>query len=226
MRESTFLFLKSMGLPWVRIKTMEKINNTIKIHAQIFTFLIIWAIILLATKSYSTIDLWTAVKQIPQAISIYAITGLIFIKWLWRWRPLKGWLIKMPDLQGTWRGELKSDWINPETGKGIDPIPMVLVIKQTFSNISCTLMTKESLSYSTTADINVAQNGDDLYLTYNYTNRPKINIRDRSTIHDGASILKIISNPNRCLEGEYWTSRKTRGEITLSFDSRDLLEKF
>lgn len=205
---------------------MEKINNTIKIHAQIFTFLIIWGAVLLITQTYSTIDLWTAVKQIPQAISIYAIIGIIFTKWLWRWKPLQGWLIKIPDLQGTWRGELKSDWINPETGKGIDPIPMVLVIRQTFSSIKCTLMTKESTSYSTTADINIVPNGEDLYLTYNYTNRPKATIRDRSAIHDGASILKIISKPNKCLEGEYWTSRKTRGEMTLTFDSKELIEQF
>lgn len=205
---------------------MEKINNTIKINAQIFTFLIIWAVVILVTKVYSTIDLWTAVKQIPQAISIYAIIGVLFTKWIWRWNLLQGWLIKIPDLQGTWRGELKSDWINPETGKGIDPIPVVLVIRQTFLTIKCTLMTKESTSYSTTADINVVPNGEDLYLTYNYTNRPKATIRDRSAIHDGASILKIIQKPNRCLEGEYWTSRKTRGDMTLSFENKNLAEKF
>lgn len=205
---------------------MEKVNNTIKIHAQIFAFLIIWGTVLLATQTYSTIDLWTAVRHLPQAISIYAIIVIIFTKWLWRWKLLQGWLIKIPDLQGTWRGELKSDWINPETGKGIDPIPMVLVIRQTFSSIKCTLMTKESTSYSTTADINVVPNGEDLYLTYNYTNRPKTTIRDRSAIHDGASILKIIRKPNRCLGGEYWTSRKTCGEMTLTFDSRDLVEQF
>lgn len=205
---------------------MEKINNTIKIHAQIFTFLIIWTIVLLVTKAYSTIDLWTAIKQIPQAISIYAIIGVMFTKWIWRWNLLQGWLIKIPDLQGTWRGELKSDWINPETGKGIDPILVVLVIRQTFSTIKCTLMTKESTSYSTTADINIVPNGEDLYLTYNYTNRPKATIRDRSSIHDGASILKIIQKPNKCLEGEYWTSRKTRGDMTLSFEDKNLAEKF
>jgi hypothetical protein len=205
---------------------MEKINNTIKIHAQIFTFLIIWAIVLMITRVYSTVDLWTAIKQIPQAISIYAIIGILFTKWIWRWNILQGWLIKIPDLQGTWRGELKSDWINQETGKSTDPISMVLVIRQTFSTIKCTLMTKESTSYSMTADINFVPNGEDLYLTYNYTNRPKATIRDRSAIHDGASILKIIQKPNKCLEGEYWTSRKTRGDITLTFDSKDLVEKF
>lgn len=201
-------------------------NNSIKIHAQIFTFLIIWGLVLFISRIYSTIDLWSAIKLIPQAISLYVAVGIIFTKWLWRSKFLQGWLIKIPDLQGTWRGELKSDWINPETGKGMDPISMILVIKQTFSSIQCTLMTKESSSYSTTANINIAPNSEDLYLTYNYTNRPKATIRERSAIHDGASLLKIIDKPSRCLEGEYWTSRKTRGEMTLSFDSKDLVEKF
>jgi hypothetical protein len=205
---------------------MEKINNTVKVNVQIFTFLIIWGVVLLVTKIYTPIDLWTAVKQIPQAISIYVIVGFLFTHWIWRWNFLQGWLIKMPNLQGTWRGELKSDWIDPATGKGIAPIPVVLVIRQTFLTIKCTLMTKESTSYSTTADIDLVPSGDDLYLTYNYTNRPKATIRDRSAIHDGASILKIIKKPERCLEGEYWTSRKTRGEMDLRFSSPELAEKF
>lgn len=205
---------------------MEKVNNTIKIHAQIITFLIIWGIVILISKTYSTVDLWMAIKQIPQAISVYAIISIIFTKWIWRWRLFQGWLIKVPDLQGTWEGELKSDWINPETGKGIDPIRVILVVKQTFSNIKCTLMTKESTSYSTTADINVVPGGEDLYLTYNYTNRPKAMVRHRSEIHDGASILKIIKTPEKCVEGEYWTSRKTRGDMTLKFKSTMLIEKF
>lgn len=208
---------------------MEKINHTIRIYAQILTFLIVWwGCVFLVTKVYvpASIDLWIAIKQIPMAVTIYAILVIIFTKWLWSWKFLQGWLIKIPNLQGTWRGELKSDWINPETGKGIDPIPVILVIKQTFSSIKCTLMTKESSSYSTTADINFAPSSEDIYLTYNYTNRPKAIIRDRSTLHDGAAILKIINKPGRCLEGEYWTNRKTRGEITLFFDSKDLIEKF
>lgn len=205
---------------------MEKVNNSVKIHAQIITFLLVWVVVLLVSKTYSTIDLWFAIKQIPQAISIYAIIGVLFTKWLWRWSFLQGWLIKIPDIQGTWRGESKSDWINPETGTVIQSIPMILVIRQTFSHIQCTMMTQESTSYSTTADINLVAGSEDMYLTYNYTNRPKATIRDRSAIHDGAVILKIIKKPNLCLEGEYWTSRKTRGEINLNFESKALAEKF
>ncbi len=205
---------------------MEKVNNTVKVYVQIITFLVIWVGALFITKTNPTLNIWVAVKLIPQVISIYIVIGVIFKKWIWRWSLLQKWLVKVPDLQGTWRGELKSDWINPETGEKINPIPIVLVIRQTFSNIKCTLMTEESSSYSTTADINIAANSEDLYLVYNYTNRPKATIRDRSEIHDGAAILKIINKPDRCLEGEYWTSRKTRGDMMLAFESKDLAEKF
>ena len=202
---------------------MEKVNRTIELYAQILTFLVVWFLTLIVV---APIDLLGALKLIPTAITIYAFIGVIFVKWIWRWPIFQGWLIKIPDLQGTWRGELKSDWINPETHQPIPPIPVILVIRPTFSNINCTLMTKESSSYSTTASINAAVNGEELYLTYNYTNRPKATLRDRSAIHDGAAILKIIKQPERTLEGEYWTSRKTRGDITLKFKSLSLAENF
>ncbi|CAG1769859.1 hypothetical protein BAC3_00603 [uncultured bacterium] len=205
---------------------MEKVNNTIKIYVQIITFLLIWGVVILAFEKYTPLDLWLAIKRIPLAISVYAFFGFVFIKWLWRWDLLQGWLIRVPDLQGTWRGELKSDWIDPITGKGIEPIPIVLVIKQTFSDIKCISMTKESTSYSTTAAFNSIHGTDDLYLTYNYTNRPLTTIRERSAIHDGAAILKIIKKPRQSLKGEYWTNRKTKGEMTLYFDSKNLVEEF
>lgn len=206
--------------------SMDKINNTIKIHVQIFVFFAIWVAVLIASNVYSPFDLVQAAKKIPQAISIYVLLGIIFTKFIWRWPILQGWLIKIPDLQGTWIGELKSDWINPETQKGIDPIPIVLVIKQTFLSLRVTLLTKESSSYSTTADINAVTGGEELYLVYNYTNRPKATIRDRSAIHDGAATLKIIRTPKRLLEGEYWTSRKTRGELVVKFKSKKIAEQF
>jgi len=204
---------------------MEKVNNTIKIYVQILTFLFIWAIILFLSGILATFDFWRALQLLPQAISIYVVLSIVFIKWLWRFPLLQGWLIKLPDLQGTWRGELRSDWINPETQQGVAPIPIMVVIKQTFSSIECALMTEESTSYSTTADVVVGGNND-LFLTYNYTNRPRATLRDRSQIHDGASILKIIRKPDFMLEGEYWTSRKTRGDISLKFESKKLEERF
>ena len=204
---------------------MEKINSTVKAYAQVLCFLIVWAAVVLASTSYTAVDLWAAVKKIPAAVSIYALIGIVFVKWAWRWRILQGWLIKVPDLQGTWRGHLKSDWINPDTQQGVPPIPVLVVIRQTFSSISVVMMTAESSSYSTAAQINTVPGTDQLYVTYTYTNRPRATIRDRSDIHDGAATLKLALKPP-CLEGEYWTSRKTRGDFEANLESRKLADKF
>ena len=204
---------------------MEKINREVHIHIQIIAFLIVWGAILIVAGLVSPFDLWGAIKEIPEAIALYAVISIIFIKWIWRWPIWQSWLVKIPDLEGTWHGKLLSDYVDPKTQKTIAPIPATLVIKQDFSKIDCVLMTKESESYAVSANFNRAH-GEDLYLAYSYTNRPKTNIRDRSPIHDGAALLKIIKKPTPALEGEYWTNRKTKGEMSFNFQSRDLVDKF
>jgi hypothetical protein len=203
---------------------MEKIDSTVRIHIQLIGFAVVWGAFILLSQPLPISNLWDAIRVLPEAVTIYVILGYVFIKFLWRLPLFQGWLVKIPNLQGTWRGELKSDWIDPSTGRSVGPIQVALVIKQDFSSIICTLLTPESSSYSITADINFGVGGADHYLTYNYTNRPRVSVRDRSEIHDGAAILKIIRVPRLALEGSYWTSRKTTGELSLTYSSRELIE--
>jgi len=204
---------------------MNKLEPKIKLYIQLGVFAAIWLLLLIFYGTTSIPDLANVAMRFPQAVMAYAFLGLAFTKWAWRWRIFKGWLVRIPDLQGTWRGSLISTWVDPSTSQRLPPIPALLVIKQTFSRIDCFIHTGESASYSTAAEINEDQSGS-LYLNYNYTNRPKASVRVRSEIHDGASILKIIQIPQRSLEGEYWTSRKTTGEMKFEFESKVLAEKF
>lgn len=203
---------------------MEKINNKIQLYIKLPLFLVILIFFVFIFNNNGNINLLDIIYQVPKAIAIYAIGGFIFIKWFWKWNIWKGWLIKIPNLQGTWKGKLKSDWINPETKQGIDEILMFLVIKQNFNKIECSILTKESSSYSLSADIQQIHN--DLQLSYVYTNTPKTTFRNRSEIHNGATLLKIINNSKRKLSGEYWTDRKTRGEIHLEFFNKELKQEF
>lgn len=202
--------------------------KNIKEQAQIWVHFggpfLIWVALLLFTSSELKINA-EALKKLPDAVTIYVIILFVFTKWAWKWPVFRGWLVPFPNLQGTWEGTLKSTWKNEE-GETLPPIPMILVIKQTFSSISCVLYTQESNSYSTTAQINEDDSSGVLRLTYNYTNRSQATIRDRSPIHDGAAILRISEKPELCLEGEYWTSRQTTGDIKLTFKSRELLQGF
>jgi hypothetical protein len=204
---------------------MEKINSKIKLHIQLGIFATVWVILLLVGGITSLWDLVNVAKKFPLAVTVYGFLVLIFTKWAWRWKIFQGWLVKVPDLQGTWKGTITSTWTNPETNRKPDPISAILYIRQTFDKIDCFLYTKESSSYSMAAEINVDQSGN-LYLSYNYTNRPLASVRERSEIHDGAAILQIIRNPDRSLEGEYWTSRKSTGDMKFKFESKSITEKF
>ncbi len=204
---------------------MKNIRKEIAIWVQFGTFVVIWVMVLYLSGVEFRIN-WEAMKKIPEVIAIYSILHLIFTTWAWRLPVFLGWLVPYPDLQETWTGTVESTWEDPETGQRKPPIPLVLVIKQSFSSVSCVMHSGESSSYSNAAQISTDDESGVLRLSYNYTNRPKATIRERSEIHDGAAILRIILEPRRALEGEYWTSRKTTGDIRLTFKSRELAAGF
>lgn len=200
---------------------MKNIRKEILVWIQLFSFIIIWVAVLFFSGNSLKIG-WEAIKKLPDVVTIYVLLVLIFTNWAWRLPIFKGWLVPFPDLQGTWKGTLQSTWIDPATSQKIQPKYVMLVIKQTFSNISCVMYTDESNSFSNTAQINQDDDSGIFRLSYNYINRSKANVRDRSAIHDGAAILKVITEPEKSLEGEYWTSRKTTGDISVKFISKKL----
>lgn len=200
---------------------MKNIRKEILIWIQLIAFVIIWVVVLFFSKTDLKIG-WEAIKKLPDVVTIYVLIVLLFTNWAWRLPIFKGWLVPFPDLQGTWKGTLQSTWIDPNTNQKILSKDVTLVIKQTFSNISCVMYTDESDSFSNTAQINEDDDSGIFRLSYNYTNRSKANVRDRSAIHDGAAILKVITEAERKLEGEYWTSRKTTGDISVKFVSKNL----
>ena len=204
---------------------MEDLRKNVLLYLRFGGFLLIWVAILKITQT----DLrfyWDAIKKIPDVLTVYVIIELIFVYWAWRWPIFYGWLVPFPDLQGTWKGELKSSWINPETNQPQQPISVTLTIKQTFYSIICNIYTKESSSHSTIAQITKDKSDGLLKLNYNYTNRSQAIIRERSPIHDGAAILNIRLGSQNNLQGEYWTSRRTTGDISLLFYSKEIMEGF
>jgi hypothetical protein len=143
---------------------------------------------------------------------------LAFDHFLWRIPRVGRKLSKRPDMRGTWRGRLASNWKNPDTGQRIDPDPEVyLVVRQTFWNVTANLITKESKSCSTTATIEDDGCGQYQFVAQ-YRNTPRASVRDRSEVHHGSFKLDIGGEPVDRLEGYYWTDRNTMGE--LEFDQR------
>jgi hypothetical protein len=204
---------------------MKNIREEAIVWIQLGTFVVLWALVLIATRTKLEIN-WEAIKKLPDVVMIYGILYLIFAKWAWRWRVFRGWLVPFPDLQGTWQGHLQTTWRNPETNEIPGPIPVSLVIRQDFSGISIVMFTAESMSHSTAASFRQAEDHSIKVLSYTYSNTPKVGVRDRSIVHDGAALLRIVNDGVRRLEGEYWTNRKSTGEMVLKFNSKTLDERF
>jgi hypothetical protein len=161
---------------------------------------------------------------VPKVVSFDLLVITVFVKWGWKFKVFRGWLVPFPNLQGSWSGEIYSDWINPETREKVPPIPVLLTINQSFFHISCKMMTGEMDSFSTAEGFNIDPDRQIKQLAYIYTSRPRISVSQRSIFHDGSIVFDIVEKPDQKLKGRYWTERKTTGEIVLKKHSEDLLE--
>lgn len=162
---------------------------------------------------------------LPKVVTLDLVLIGFFLKWGWKWRLFKDWLVPFPNLNGTWKGDIHSDWVDSKIGKKLQPIPTILTIKQSFFHISCVLRTVEMVSHSYAEGFLIDADKQIKMLAYTYTSRPKLSISDRSTPHDGTAVFEIIEKPEMKLTGRYWTERKTTGEIQLKFHSKELLEE-
>lgn len=167
------------------------------------------------------------VQPFGTVVGLITFIVTIFNKYLWSWKIFKGWYVKRPDLRGTWKVELKSSWVNPETGQGIKPIYGYAVIRQSLTALSLRLMTEESRSVLIAHSIE-PQEDDDLYkLVGVYRNEPKIELQGvRSEIHHGSFALEIHGSPVYELQGHYWTDRGTKGGIKLSDKVKKLYDTY
>lgn len=204
---------------------MRRARTEIVIWLQVFLVLLIWYLVLLFSGNPITVA-WTTFSKLPDVIAIYLLIISSFVRWGWRWPIFRGWLVLIPDLQGTWEGKLETTWHDQNAQNPPGEIATFLVIRQTFWSISCQMFTSESSSNSMAAQITQDASTDNLSLTFNYVNTPRAAVRARSEIHYGAAILSVVSSPERLLVGTYWTDRHTTGDVRLSFKSRRLVQTF
>jgi len=172
---------------------------------------------------FDLVDVLTiAYKTIPLVLFVI----MVFVTYAWRWKIFKGWLVPFPDLNGTWQGDIQTTWKNPQTGEVPAPIPVILTIKQSFIRISCVMRTAEMTSRSFLADFWLNRDEQICMLGYSYHSKPLPSVQDRSQPHDGTMVFELIGKPIEKLTGNYWTARKTTGEVVLTFRDKQRLEEF
>lgn len=174
----------------------------------IFIALISWYLTL-AASGLSIPSYWH--KPASIMISVLSTVLLVFERWAWSW-PIVRLLAHRPDLRGTWRVEIKSLWIDPETGKTVPPIRAYFCIAQTFSKLAIRQFTQESHSSSLTATIQ--ENDGEAYTVFGiYHNDPNVSVSYRSRSHHGSLKMEFIEDSKPRMKGKYWTERMTTGEL-------------
>jgi hypothetical protein len=162
-----------------------------------------------------------ALEWLKIAEGVVAIDSVLFGLFAalgWRWRALRGWLVVVPDLTGSWSGEIVPV-LRDADGRvtKADPIPSTLKIRQTLGAVSCRVETGEMASRSYAGDFICDEASGERSLVYCYGTDPILSRREQNPRHDGAVVLAIREN-GQMLVGRYWTDRLTRGELTYRHD--------
>ena len=159
---------------------------------------------LLSLRSILTdISLYELLGYASEAISVAVFFSGIYESFFWRLNPFE----KTPKLSKKYTGIIKSNYDKVER-------KATLVIKQTLLSIHITLITDESKSSSLSASIDEILG--ETQLTYCYLNTPKAKCRERSEIHYGTAMLSLSTS--EILEGQYYTDRKTNGDMLFTAD--------
>lgn len=165
-------------------------------------------------------------KLISQVVTADFIIITLFSLHFWKYKIFRNWLVPFPDLNGTWRGEIQTTWIDPETQQRPEPIPAILTIKQSFFKISCVMRTGEMTSRSTVSEFNLNKEEQLKRLFYSYDSNPLQTVKERSPQHCGTMVFDIIEKPKFQLIGEYWTGRKTTGQVEMEFWKKKRLNRY
>lgn len=181
-----------------------------------------------ATATIWAVSLWVNGTELswamlaPFSLVVGALAGgwAAFERWVWRSRWLHGWFVKRPDLRGTWKVTLRSNFIPPGETEPVPPITCYMAVTQTLTLLQMKLMTPDSSSVFIADRIRLSPGGEGYEVIGVYTNEPSIHLRDEgvSEMHQGALRLETHGPSHRpyALTGKYWTDRKTVGSMALA----------
>lgn len=185
--------------------------SRIHVSAIVLVVAVVWAVSLVLQGLSVSPEFF---RPFSTASGLLVLVLAAFDNWLWRVPILQGWFVKRPHLWGTWRATFQTSWRDPETGDVSGPITGFMVVRQTYSDITMRLLTRESSSWFIADELTISPDGTfEVYAVYQ--NQPRAEVRHRSPIHYGALKLVVQGTPAARLEGVYWTDRLTRGDLVL-----------
>jgi SMODS-associating 2TM, beta-strand rich effector domain len=145
----------------------------------------------------------------PSVMGFYGFLRWGFDRWGWR-RTIARWKVSaIPDISGTWRGEIASSF------EGEKAIEATMWIRQSWTRIGIVVETASSRSESCMACLNEDE-GHSGRLRYEYRNTPRPLTVATLNPHRGLVNLELGSDVES-LAGEYFTDEKRFSSGRLSF---------
>lgn len=205
---------------------MKNINTKMGLYLLLaVSFFLFYAIYII--QDSSAFNPKIIFQILPKVVSVDLLLYGFFVSFLWKLPIFKHWLVPFPNLNGTWRGQIRTTWKDPETGARPGPIPAILTIKQSFLRISCVMRTAEMTSRSLVSGFVLDKANQLEKLVYTYDSTPIETVRERSPQHCGTISFDVAGEPRRnMLKGGYWTGRKTTGTIDMRFWKKERIDYY
>lgn len=179
-------------------------------------------VIALAIYKILGVVTWNGVWVGLTKISIvgFATWGLWewFRRHLWRVKIFQGWLVDIPNISGQWEGELKSSYVDEETGDPTPDMPVTCNIRQRFNTVHIKFQVNagSSKSYSVVASFVTDEEAGRKKLVYSFENESDP-LDDGLDNHFGTAVLEIEGSPPNRMAGFYLNNRRnqSKGKLTL-----------
>lgn len=155
------------------------------------------------------------VLEAPTTVVIIGFLVWLYLNHLWK-LPLLNKIHGVPNVNGRYKGKIFSSYNGQET-----EYECFLELKQTLTNLSVSLFTSRSSSYSLIANM-IKNEHENWGLAYIYSNTPKTTQQSDSDMrcHQGFATFDIFGKK---LEGNYFNhsrERQTYGLIKVTFEQR------
>ncbi|MBR6982876.1 MAG: hypothetical protein IKH75_04970 [Ruminococcus sp.] len=175
---------------------VERIKKLIK--PSVFLAVLVFVICCLIRGVSSVEDV---LSYIGYSVSAVTILFVIYERFVWRFIPWN----RPPILKKKYIGKIDYRMKKEPETKDIE-----VDVKQTWLTVRIKTKTDINSSSSITADIVNENNQEVLY--YSYVTNPSALSQGKNPIQHGTCRM-ILSNKNDVIDGKYWTSSQTTGDI-------------
>jgi len=221
--ERIYGYYSNRGIPFM-LDQQSKLKKVAIISAIMYSLLFILFALLLSDINPQS--LFQAVWKSISAVTIVGAFWIFFEKKGWRIKLFRygGWLSDVPILHGRWEGTVCRD-------EKDSPHPFVLEISQTFSTIKFNTYGKNARGESLSVTISPKDNELNNWIAYCVwrTTTTAIVNKTKEETFLGASHWSIClrrDDSKLIIDDMYFTSRKTKGKITVEKVSNNLKGRF